>query len=81
MRRTVRRGAVLVMIGLLGMLLGEQLMPLAKRVASGHPVFIDRLDAQSIAHLFGRLPAGTSSPPSPTTGGTHSAGSGHDEKS
>ncbi|MFX9703680.1 DUF1427 family protein [Acinetobacter baumannii] len=42
------------MVGLLGILVGEQVIPLVKRVSSGEAVAF--LRAEAAEHVFGRLP-------------------------
>jgi XapX domain-containing protein len=46
----------IALIGLLGILLGEQVVPIAKRVAQGHSVAAFLSDGGR-AHVLGRLPA------------------------
>jgi XapX domain-containing protein len=47
---------VVALVGLLGILLGEQLVPVAKRLLAGHPVSVSTLREDCAQHLFGRLP-------------------------
>jgi XapX domain-containing protein len=47
---------VVALVGLLGILLGEQLVPVAKRLLAGHPASISVLHEECRQHLFGRLP-------------------------
>jgi len=47
---------VIALIGLLGMLLGEQLVPIVKRLASPEPVTVSFLASQCSEHVFGSLP-------------------------
>ncbi|MBC9179887.1 DUF1427 family protein [Pseudoroseomonas ludipueritiae] len=47
---------VVALVGLLGILLGEQLVPVAKRLLEGHPFTIAVLREECTQHLFGRLP-------------------------
>ena len=47
---------VIALIGLLGILLGEQLVPLAKRLASNEPVSTKWAREQCVPHIFGQLP-------------------------
>lgn len=49
---------VVALIGLLGILLGEQLVPLAKRWLSPEPVTAAWAREQCGSHVFGQLPAG-----------------------
>ena len=47
---------VIALVGLLGILLGEQLVPLAKRLASSEPVSSSWVRQQCVPHIFGQLP-------------------------
>jgi XapX domain-containing protein len=47
---------VIALIGLLGILIGEQLVPLAKRLASSEPVSTSWVREQCVPHIFGQLP-------------------------
>lgn len=47
---------VIALIGLLGILLGEQIPPIVKRMLSGAPITLTSLHVDSHAHLFGKLP-------------------------
>lgn len=47
---------VVALVGLLGILIGEQAVPLAKRFFAHHPDIAARIGAESRAHLFGQLP-------------------------
>ncbi|HWL81947.1 MAG TPA: DUF1427 family protein [Roseomonas sp.] len=47
---------VVALIGLLGILLGEQIVPVAKRLLAGHPLPVAVSGADCTQHLFGRLP-------------------------
>jgi XapX domain-containing protein len=47
---------VVALVGLLGILIGEQAVPFAKRFFADHPDVAARLGADSHAHLFGQLP-------------------------
>ena len=47
---------VIALVGLLGILLGEQLVPLAKRLVSSEPVSTAWVREQCVPHIFGRLP-------------------------
>lgn len=51
---------VIALVGLLGMLLGEQIVPVVKRVVSSRPVSVTWLERQCAPHVFGRLPIGES---------------------
>lgn len=48
---------VIALIGLLGILLGEQMVPIAKRIISGQPVTVSWLKSDCGHHIFGHLPA------------------------
>ncbi len=48
---------VVALLGLLGMLAGEQVVPLAKRLMSGQPVTVGWIQAECVPHVFGELPA------------------------
>lgn len=54
---------IVALIGLLGILLGEQMVPLAKRVLAGEPVTVVWVKARCGEHMFGRLPQAKNSPP------------------
>jgi XapX domain-containing protein len=59
---------VIALVGLLGILLGEQLVPLAKRVMGPEPVNTAWVASQCGAHVLGELPRarapdGTPCPP------------------
>jgi XapX domain-containing protein len=47
---------VVALVGLLGILAGEQIVPIGKQILAGKPLFSACTNAQTIAHLFGRLP-------------------------
>ena len=49
---------VVALVGLLGILAGEQLVPIAKRVLSGEGLSLGWLGSQCGDHVFGRLPGG-----------------------
>lgn len=46
---------VVALVGLLGILLGEQFVPVAKRIRAGHPLGLS-VQEECTQHLFGRLP-------------------------
>jgi XapX domain-containing protein len=50
---------VIALIGLLGILVGEQLVPLAKRLVSSKPVSSAWVREQCVPHIFGHLPGKT----------------------
>lgn len=47
---------VIALLGLLGMLAGEQVVPLAKRLLSGEPVTVGWVKQECVPHVFGELP-------------------------
>jgi XapX domain-containing protein len=47
---------VVALVGLLGILLGEQLVPFAKRLVSSEPVSTAWAREQCVPHIFGQLP-------------------------
>lgn len=51
---------VIALIGLLGILLGEQAVPLVKRLVSAQPVSVGWLKKECAPHVFGELPVGES---------------------
>ena len=53
---------IVALIGLLGILLGEQIVPLAKRLLSSEPVTAAWAREHCGAHVFGELPGTASSP-------------------
>ena len=58
---------VVALVGLLGILLGEQAVPLLKRLGAKEPVTVGWVREQCGEHVFGRLPAakpGEADPPS-----------------
>jgi XapX domain-containing protein len=46
---------VIALIGLFGILLGEQFVPLAKRLVSNEPVSCAWVREQCVPHIFGQL--------------------------
>jgi XapX domain-containing protein len=50
---------VIALIGLLGILAGEQLVPLAKRLVSSEPVSGAWVRERCVPHMFGQLPGRT----------------------
>jgi XapX domain-containing protein len=50
---------VIALVGLLGILLGEQLVPLAKRLVSREPVSTAWVREQCVPHIFGQPPGKT----------------------
>ena len=49
---------VIALIGLLGILLGEQAVPLVKRLMSGNAVTVSWFNSHCVPHVFGELPTG-----------------------
>ena len=49
---------IIALTGLLGMLAGEQILPVARRMLSGHRLNTAWRDAQCSQHMFGALPGG-----------------------
>jgi len=47
---------VVALVGLLGILLGEQVVPVAKRLAEGAPITMGWLKGECAEHLLGALP-------------------------
>lgn len=47
---------VVALLGLLGILIGEQVVPIAKRILSGQPVTVSWLKSDCGPHIFGALP-------------------------
>ena len=56
---------VVALIGLLGILLGEQLVPLAKRLVSSEPVSAAWVRETCVPPIFGQLPGKTPEAPQP----------------
>ena len=48
---------VIALLGLLGMLAGEQILPIAKRLISGRPVDAAWVKTNCVPHMFGQLPS------------------------
>ena len=53
---------VVALIGLLGMLAGEQIVPLAKHLISGEPISAARVKSECVPHVFGELPTRVAKP-------------------
>ncbi|WP_145145537.1 DUF1427 family protein [Roseomonas gilardii] len=51
----------IALIGLLGILLGEQIVPVVQRLFSGEPLTLSMLSRECGQHLFGDLPARSTS--------------------
>jgi XapX domain-containing protein len=56
---------VIALVGLLGILVGEQLVPLAKRLVSSEPVSAAWAREQCVPHVFGQLPGKSAVPRQP----------------
>jgi XapX domain-containing protein len=54
---------VIALVGLLGILLGEQVVPLAKRLVSSQPVSVGWVKEECAPHVLGSLPVGKSAVP------------------
>ncbi|MBN3750858.1 XapX domain-containing protein [Burkholderia sp. Se-20373] len=50
---------IIALTGLLGMLAGEQILPVARRMFAGHRLNTAWRDARCSQHMFGALPGGT----------------------
>jgi XapX domain-containing protein len=61
----VRSPAPPVVVGLLGILMGEQVPPLVRHVFARTPASVTRID-QVKPHVFGSLPAGRTTPEKPS---------------
>jgi XapX domain-containing protein len=57
---------VVALVGLLGILAGEQVIPFAKRLIAREPIDIGWVKTECVPHIFGELPtktaAGTATP-------------------
>lgn len=51
---------VIALVGLLGILAGEQVVPLAKRLMAGEPITFGWVKRECVPHIFGELPAAES---------------------
>ena len=47
---------IVALLGLLGMLAGEQVVPIAKRLLSGAPLTAAWVKHECVPHMFGELP-------------------------
>ncbi|MGR3909948.1 XapX domain-containing protein [Burkholderia sp. SR8] len=50
---------IIALTGLLGMLAGEQILPVARRMLAGHRLHAAWRDAKCSQHMFGALPGGS----------------------
>ena len=51
---------VVALVGLFGILLGEQVVPLTKRLLAGHRVDVSWVRSDCVPHVFGELPTNPS---------------------
>ncbi|MDS9468881.1 XapX domain-containing protein [Paracoccus sp. MBLB3053] len=56
---------VIALVGLLGILIGEQTVPLLRHLMAEGRVGVSWFESQCRPHLFGRLPEGCASPAAP----------------
>jgi len=54
---------LIALLGLLGILLGEQIVPIGKHVLAGEPWRLACTSKLTVAHLFGSLPGHNATPP------------------
>ncbi|MBE9606978.1 XapX domain-containing protein [Acetobacteraceae bacterium H6797] len=47
---------VVALVGLLGILVGEQIVPVVKRIFAGDPVSVSVRHDETTQHVFGKLP-------------------------
>jgi XapX domain-containing protein len=47
---------VVALVGLLGILLGEQVVPMAKRLLNNQPITVGWVQTNCVPHVFGELP-------------------------
>src|SRR5262249_15092120 len=47
---------IVALVGLLGILIGEQLVPIAQRVLGGEPLSLSWLSSRCAPHVLGQLP-------------------------
>jgi XapX domain-containing protein len=59
---------VIALIGLLGILAGEQIVPLVKRLMSPESVNVSWVRQEIVPHVLGSLPVGQSVKPKPPEG-------------
>jgi XapX domain-containing protein len=57
---------VIALIGLLGILLGEQIIPVGRQMIAGSPIATAWQQMRCGHHVFGGLPGGHTDPPAPT---------------
>ena len=51
---------VVALVGLFGILLGEQVVPMTKLWMAGHPIHLGWIRSESIPHVFGHMPKASS---------------------
>ena len=54
---------VVALVGLLGMLIGEQAVPMAKRLAAGHALHIGWFKSECVPHVLGQMPKASAAIP------------------
>ena len=57
---------VIALIGLLGILLGEQIIPVGRQMIAGSSIATAWQQMRCGQHIFGGLPGGHADPPAPT---------------
>ena len=57
---------IVALLGLFGILVGEQIVPLARRLGTGHPASLSQLFEDCRHHVLGRLPDRSNAPPPET---------------
>jgi XapX domain-containing protein len=53
---------VVALVGLLGILLGEQIVPIAKRLLNNQSITIGWVQTDCVPHVFGELPGRANAP-------------------
>ena len=53
---------LVALVGLLGILVGEQFIPVAQQMATGAPLRVACEHSRTFAHIFGKLPGKDSEP-------------------
>jgi XapX domain-containing protein len=56
---------LVALVGLLGILVGEQIIPVGKQLLSGDPFHLAWHRSKSTPHIFGELPGRHAKPPAP----------------
>jgi XapX domain-containing protein len=57
---------LVALLGLLGILIGEQIIPVGQRLLAGTPLAAACHDANCVPHVFGELPGRHTEPPADT---------------